>query len=184
MRKFGEIDKEIIEELMCLMRPLDAYLRDEHRRVVVETVLSMGIKVHAFHRGWELYDGKGKENIVVHDAVSFSEGIRILSNGKVILSNLPLFADGSHERALNALAQKSICLQDKNKWFSDNFREGEGMLYYNMKHPDEIVDKVTQILEHKIDVESAAEKGNQKVVSGHLWKHRADKIIRIVEELY
>jgi len=88
---------------------------------------------------------------------------------------MPFFKNGTHERVFNSLAVGALPLTNKNSWFSDNFVNGEELVFFQKER---INDQVNELLADEIKRKEIVRKGHKKVMRDHTWDNRIDQIIK------
>ena len=181
-RQYGLIDydKEI-PELIAEIKFLDNYIRSERRRMMIEMVISAGYEIHVFGRGWDQFKSDNVDRLIIHDPVDYMESLDVMADSKIVLNNMPLFTDGSHDRVFSALASGSICMTDSSEYFKEIFNDREDLLYFSWDKPDEMADKIKNVLTKQMDVDKIIASGQKKTLDNHMWSNRVSEIINYLD---
>lgn len=162
---------------------IDSYIRAKERYDLINAIHD--VEIHIFGgtafdnkeypvRGWsEIF--RHKPNLVIHPAVSFSQSLEVMREAKIVLNSMPFFKNGTHERVFNSLAVGALPLTNKNVWFSENFVDGEELVFFQRER---INDQVNELLADDTKRREIVRKGHKKVMRDHTWDNRIDQIIR------
>lgn len=174
-------------EFMKLMKELsfiDEYIRKRRRKMLVDILVKYGVEIDIFGNGWENYEKYDSECVKIHAAVDYQDAIRVMSDAQIVLNNLPLFMDGSHERVFTAMLCGAVCFSDRSKYFEEIFIEGESICYYDFRNLTELVKKLNNCLSDLSYMEKVAMKGKRIVLERHTWKDRAKEIIDVADKIF
>ena len=176
--KYNLLEKqESLVDIMPELCALDENLRYRRRALLIETALKSGFEVHVFGNGWENFKDYSGINLIIHENVSYEEALKIIADSKIVLNNMPLFADGSHERVFSVLASGSICLTDSNPYLKECFNDREDLFYFDWNDIETLPELITEILTEKYDVNGIIKSGQKKAIENHLWENRAKTIV-------
>jgi hypothetical protein len=177
-----EYSKEELPTLLQVMYPLDAYQRAKSRRRMVEELLKNGISVSVVGKGWDAYDGAGKENLRVLSAtgVDISETVKLMQRSKIVLHNMN-FESGMHERIFTALLADAICVSSEYDCLKRFFQKDKEMVMYAPEHPEELPEQIKDLLEHPTRAEEIANAGYQ-AAQNHTWQRRGEQIAQWMED--
>jgi glycosyltransferase involved in cell wall biosynthesis len=164
-----------------ILQEVDRYIRHYRRRKVVDTLLQSGAKLHICGDQWGWLDNKYDKQVELLGKVSFSSFIELMQQSKSVLNVNPGMTHGMHERILTAMMNGAISITDSNSYIDKEFVDLEDVVMYSYTDLDSAYEKIKGILtndEYRYHItQNAMEKCKQR----HTWKHRAQKIIRIVE---
>jgi hypothetical protein len=173
------------DELQLLLRkvyPLDYYQRALTRNSMLEPLLESGIRVSVVGNGWNEYEGKGKENLDIISAtgVDIYETVKLMQRSKIVLHNTN-FECGMHERIFTAMLANAICASSENECMKRFFQKDKEMVMYAPEHPEELTDKVKDLLEHPARAEEIANAGH-RAAQNQTWRRRGEQIVRWMED--
>lgn len=154
-------------------RMVDRYVRSWFRDKVVRTIVEAGIPVDVYGDGWENMDVKNKNCLRVHDRVGFKESLEIVADSKISLNVMPWFKNGSHDRVFSAMLCGSVCLTDPSGYLTEECKEGEGVMYYQLDCLEELPGKITSLLGNDTMGEEIAGRGKALAEQRHTWADRA-----------
>ena len=175
--------QESLVDIMPDLCALDESLRYRRRALLIQTALKSGFEVHVFGNGWNEYNGYSGNNLIIHENVSCEESLKIIADSKIVLNNMPLFTDGSHERIFSVLASGSICLTDANPYLKECFIDKEDLFYFDWEDIEAVPKLIREILTGQFDVEGIIKSGKKKALEKHLWKNRAKSILEYCQGL-
>lgn len=166
-----------VADIMPKLLWLDEYVRYTRRALMIRAALKSGYDVHVFGNGWENFGENMGKNLIVHENVDYEKSLDIMADSRIVLNNMPLFADGSHERIFSILASGSICLTDANPYLEENFIDKEDIFYYKWNDIAKLPELVKEILTGQFDVDRIIENGRKKAQEKHMWLNRAKEIL-------
>ncbi|MEE1100775.1 MAG: FkbM family methyltransferase [Agathobacter sp.] len=178
-----ELQEEEFRILVGELNYIDAYVRLNKRVNVVKFLVDNGIAVHVYGKGWKELNISDSENLFIHDMVEYEQALEIISKSKIVVNIMPLFTDGSHERVLDTMGQKTICFSDKSIFLEENFEDEREIFFYSMQNLPELVNKVKKVLACQYDVEGIIKRAYQKVCSFHTWDKRAQEVLDFVNTI-
>jgi spore maturation protein CgeB len=103
-----------------------------------------------------------------------------MGKSKIVLTVLPNFTAGGHERVFSSMSQGALSLVNENRYFQAHFSQDE-LVTYSFK--ENIRTKVRQILSNPEKLQHVAKSGQAKVMESHTWLNRAEQIISAVKAL-
>lgn len=163
----------ITEELIFL----DKFVRNFNRVAMIEEVAKNNIHIDIYGNGWEKYDNQYPEYIRIHKAISFDETINIMSNAKIVLNNMPLFRNGSHERVFTSMLCGALCISEKNVYLDQQFESNEDIVFFTYDRLSELPEKILYYLANQNNANRIARNAFNKVNSKHTWFQRANQIL-------
>lgn len=170
------------EEFLKLLWSLENVCRCVNwhfRKEVVETILSAGFPLHVFGDTWYAYEGKGKENLIIHPAVSVDESLKILGQARIGLNVMTWHKAGMTERIANIMLSGSVCLSDETVYLREHFEENEEIVLFELNHLEQLPEKIRKVLENEEYRSNIAKKAYQKAASEHTWRNRAEGLLKI-----
>lgn len=181
-REMGKVPYEELRIAMHRMIFIDLYVRNYWRGAVVKTLVDAGIVVDVIGKGWDELDCEHRENLRIHPQTDSLECLKQLQRSKVSINVMPWFKDGAHDRVFNSILNGAVCLSDKSKYLCEELKEQEGVCYYDLKHLEELPDKVRMLLADEKLRRGIVEKGTPVVLEKHTWAVRAGKLAEWIEE--
>lgn len=173
------IKKEIFREnidfqevLAYIYLLVDVQVRNIMRHKVLQTMLEAGIKVDLFGN-CKVEQFKKFSNFTYHGSVEYKELLQEISKSKILVNDVKTFTNGSHERILSTMINKTLVLSNKNTYCNHDYMDQESIVYYDVNHLETLVDQVKYYLEHEADREKIVEAAYSITTQNHTWKNRA-----------
>ena len=166
---------DILESLADVCRNVVNYYRTK----VLETILEAGIKVDVYGDTWDRYCGEGKENLIIHDAVTVDESLKVWGQAKIGLNVMTWHKAGMTERIANICMSGAVCLTERTDYLDKEFRNYEDIVMFDLKKLDELPDIIRKLL---VDGELRSRvSGNayNKAIMNHTWDARARELIQM-----
>ena len=159
---------------VALTMVVEAYLRNLWRVEILETLDASGIPVQIFGDGW---DFANFENHVLHPAVDYEGGLRLLTQAKVALNLSPQFFSGSHERVFDAALNGAACLTTRSSFLAEVFPADEAMAYHDVSEPASVVEQARLLLEDDSRRSDMAQVAKLTAGRKHTWQVRAEEVV-------
>lgn len=150
----------------------DMYSRAKSRHQVIEKIVSSGIELHVLGHGYDEYHGKGRENLIMHGAATFSESFQFIRQSRISLNVLPGFKDGAHDRIFSAMLNRSVVLTDNSIYLNQKFTHEKDILFYDIKELDNLPEIIKNSLSTETILEQIRNNAYHKVKLNHTWKNR------------
>ncbi|MDY6323758.1 MAG: FkbM family methyltransferase [Catonella sp.] len=166
-------------KICSLLTPVDKFHRSVKRKKIIDFLSSSGFKVDVYGSGWENYDGN-KDNVTVHDAISYTESVEVMRNAKITLCSIPNVTDGSHERVFSAAGLGSIPMTDYNNYFSELFEDEKNIIFYDINKTDGLKDKIAGILYDNDRAEKVIKAG-RTIGKENSWRNRSKQIVEFMK---
>ncbi len=172
-------EKEVVEQLKK-MKLVCRNVIDIDRHYAIEKIVSSGIKLHVFSEKWNMYQGKGRENLIIHPMVCGEEPYRVWAQSKIGLNIMRGHKAGMTERIANIMLCGACCLSDETEYLRKHFVDGEELVLFDRARLDELPDKIRYLLEHDEEREKIAAAGQECAAAKHTWKVRAKQLLEIL----
>lgn len=153
---------------------------DRERHYTIEKIVSSGIKLHVFSENWYMYQGKGKENLIIHPMIYGEEPYRVWSQSKIGLNIMRGHRAGMTERIANIMLCGACCLSDETVYLREHFTDGEDISLFKRTQLDELPDKIRYLLAHDEERERIALAGQKKAFKEHTWRVRAEQLLELL----
>lgn len=174
-------DDATIKKLVEHYNFCDLMINSFYRKKLVEELVAGGIHVDVYGNGWDDLIAENSEYFHYKGLVPQEECIRQMQNTKFVLNSMPWFKDGTHDRIYNAFLAHSVCVTDPSKYMTENFQDGEDIVYYSLDH----MKKLPQIIrEYEADEEKCQriiDNGYGKTALEHSWQAR---VITLLEHYF
>ena len=171
-----------LRKLTGLLHLLDRYVRAKRRVMVLEALAEFPL--HVFGNGWDRLRLSGSHHLVIHPSVSYNDMQQIMCDTQMMLSVLPNFQYGGHERIFSSMLAGAVSLTDTNAYLEQHFRPGQDFVPFSLSQLNTLRERVGTLLEDTAAMEEIAGSGRAAVLRGHLWKHRAERIVEAAKFHY
>lgn len=171
----SDIPDDSLKEIIESHRFTETNLTALYRKTIIEDIVTSGISIHVYGQGWEQSGLTQYPNFLLHEPVSFAEGIRLMSQAKILLNHMAWFKYGSSERIFNAMSQGALCVTDSSFYLENDamLHNGKNCFLYPLSQvSDHYVSKLlSRLLSSPETSASIASKGLEKARE-HTWiKH-------------
>lgn len=159
----------------------DLKINSFFRKKLVEVLVEAGIDVWVYGKGWE--DPKLMNNPCFHfgGLISQDECIEKMHETKYILNSMPWFKDGTHDRIYNACLAGGLCVTDISKYLSEEYTDGEDIVYYDLDHMEKLPEIIRYYDSHPELIQPMLDRAYEKTVLKHSWTNR---VIDILEHYF
>lgn len=176
-----EVSQSKFHELMDGFMLVDAYVRNYYRDKMIRKLVESGLQVHVFGRGWEEFDGSGKENLRIEKGNDYVAR-KAVADAKISINIMPWFKEGFQERIAAAMLSGTVALTDESKYIQENFKDGSEIVLYSLDNLEELPVKVKWLLNHQEEAERIALAGKERAEKGMTWQHRTFEMLQYMEE--
>ena len=174
-------NREIFDRLQELKQVCMDVLHS-NRHHIVETIVESGIKIHVFSENWELYKGKGRENLIIHPQIFGEEPFRVWAQSKIGFNMMRGHKAGMTERIANIMLCGVCCLSDETEYLKEYFTDGEDIVLFKRSELDELPQKIRYLLAHDEKREQIAAAGQKKAMKEHTWRKRTEQLLEMLHE--
>lgn len=176
-------DNNMFREFLYILRSIDALRRHYKRLKLVRSLLEMNISVNIWGNGWnslKKYDPN--DLLIIHGSIEYTKANIIMGNSKIVVNDMPLFNDGSHERVFGAMQSGAIVATDRSIFLEECFQDKKNIIFYNSERIDILADSIRELLTDTKKAQSII--NNSLMVSSlHTWKNRAADILEIANNI-
>lgn len=181
IKEMGEQSKEDMRLAMHRMIFVDLYVRNYYRGKVVSKLVNEGFRVTVVGKDWDKLDVKMPNRLEIINQCNSAECLRIIKTARLSLNVMPWFKNGAHDRVFNSILNGTVSFSDDSKFIKQVLPEGAGVFYYDLKKPDEMCKKLSNLLEDVDKLEEALVIGKNKVQKKHTWAQRAREILNLAD---
>ena len=165
------------------IRDVGTAVKFSYREKVIKTILDAGIELHVFSEQWKDSPFGGLKNLIVHPEVEYTDSLDIMAQSKISLNVMSWHKAGMTERIANAMLNKSVCLTDKTRYLEDEFKDGEDIVFFDIKETEKLPGIIKGLLADEEKREKIKEAAYKKAKSGHTWEARAKAFDKKCAEL-
>lgn len=151
-----------------------------YRTEILRALIQAGIRVSVYGEGWEQTDLIGLPGFDLHTPVSFSDGLTLMSDSRIVLNQMAWFKDGGSERIFNAMLQGAVCLTDDSVWLREHFTDGENIVFYALSALEQLPQTAAALLNDPGRMQQIADNGCRLAAQNHTWAHRAAELARLL----
>lgn len=177
---FDEIkmNQPLASLIMSVYTLIDRDLRQRVRYQALKTLAEAGFSI-------ELYGNCSVENleqyknIHINTAVDYKDLLGEISKSKIVVHDLNVCINGSHERVLSSMLNKTMVISNVNYFDMNNIKNGESIIYYDVNNPQDLIDKVKFYLENDDERNYIINNAYDIVKEKHTWTNRAKQLIDI-----
>jgi hypothetical protein len=170
-------NKLIDSKFVDLLWLADKVVRGYRRHLCVETLVNAGLKVDVCGNGWETCSFA--EQLTHHKPQTAIETLQLTQSAKICLNCGPLWPESPHERVLSAMKLGTACVTDTNRFYENNFKDGEDIITFSWRGIEELPHKIMNIKDDNLfEIASA---GRTNVDKNYSVVENAKKILEIVE---
>ena len=142
-----------------------------YRKALIQNILDAGITIHVYGNGWEQTGLTGHPNFMLHEPVSFEEGLNLMSQTKILLNHMAWFKEGSSERIFNAMARGAVCVTDSSTFLDDILVHGNNCCIYNLEQVESgTVSHIISALLSNPDQMDIMSTAGQQTAANHTWQ--------------
>lgn len=156
---------------------IEATVRRRYKLKTMRALDRAGIKVYVWGNYWE--DGK---NSSLHDRVSSAECNRLAKQAKIALNFNPWYKNGASERVFNNMLAGAVCATDENDYLKKRFYDGRDCIFFDLRHPERLAERITDLLKNPREMEEIARAGYETASNHDTWKHRWIQIAEIINK--
>lgn len=167
-------------------RYIDKYVREYLRQYVVEALLSVGLSLDVIGERWEMYEGRYKERLHIHNSGRYTYILDVIRNSKAVLNVQPLFKYAPHDRIFNAMVNKTAAITDQAIGLLSEYCPGRDYINFEYTNIQSDLDKIKEVYfgnegdERLFEIcKSAYEKAERY----DLWENRCKKIKEFVKNM-
>ncbi|MBR0164427.1 MAG: glycosyltransferase family 1 protein [Lachnospiraceae bacterium] len=168
------LEKHLNEEYAFAV---ESRVRREYKKPLMRAMSDARIRMEVYGGNWDDEGEQYFEGIHLHERISARECNLLMSGAKFALNAMPWFKDGSHERIYNAMCNGAIAVTDRSVYLDETLTDGENVIFYDRKHPEEAAQRIRYLLSHPEEAAQIAERGRQYAQKEGTWEKRLLQII-------
>lgn len=157
---------------------VDRYLRFSKRKRLLSQAAKSGIPLTVMGHGLEEIPDLHRSNVSFYPGVGFAVSAQMIADAKILFNITPGFKGGVHDRVYSARINRTLCLTEGNAYTKSHFVEGEELLLYDERNPEEMFGGLVEILEDRESMERITEKACKKAVLEETWQCRSKEILK------
>lgn len=171
-------NKLLKEYIRMMYLNIDKSLRQQIRFNTLKALLEGGVEVQLYGN-CHVEELKQYDNLHIHGPVHYRELLSIIKKSKILIHDVCPFTNGSHERFLSSMLNKTLVIANKNNYCNGQIKDGQNIVYFDSNNYEDFLNKVKYYLVHDDERERITENAYCVVKEHHTWKKRAEEIIDI-----
>ena len=171
-----------IPELMNRMYMVEMYLRNYHRKNLIDTLVDGDIPVKVVGDWWDGYDRIDRPNVEWNPPVRFGRSFDVIAKHRVLADSSPFFKMGIHDRVWAGMANHTAVLTDDNQLKEVLNGKADVMQLYSLDDMDKCVDKAARLLTNDLYWQQLVDNAYVEYEAGHTWKRVAAELLKEIAE--
>lgn len=182
----GLLSDDDLKDCYANMIFIDLWARFFYRGRAVSALANAGFKVHTIGEGWDVLDCNHMENVICHGGMDSRQCLDAIAQAKISLNVMPWFKDGAHDRIFNSMLNEAVCVSDDSKFLNELVSDKKELVFFHLedlkagKSGDMLCENVGWLLNDSTSLEKISQSGFEFAHKGHMWKHRAIMIHRLI----
>ncbi len=168
-------NQDFQEALAYMYNLTDRQIRNTMRVKVLEAMLKAGIKVDLFGN-CKIEQLKHFDNLTYHGSIDYLDLLHEIKKAKILVNDFKTVTNGSHERILSTMLNKTLVLSNQNTYCNNDYIQGRHIVYYDVNSLETLTDQVKYYLEHDDEREKIVHEAYVLTSEKHTWKNRASEL--------
>ncbi len=164
------------EALLELLRSLEFARRHRWRHRLIMAVSRAGLPLTVVGNGWERAGLPGA--VTVQPEGDYAQFMALLGRTKIAL-DASTYVGGINDRAFHAAINGCGFITNADAALRPVFGEDSGVGFYSMARCDEAAALLRDWLAQPAELRERAERSRAITLSGHLWRHRVETLLRL-----
>lgn len=173
-------DSEFLDSFAAMLPALNCIISYFKEKVIL-TILDAGIEIHVYGSSWESAPFSNHKCLIHHPALPMNESLSVIQQSKISLNIMSWHKDGLTERALNTMLCRTALLSDRSTRLEEEFVDGEDIVLFDLAEIECLPEKIKHLLSDENRLTQIAINGYKKALERHLWKHRAQSLLDLIE---
>ena len=170
----ASLEKHLNEEFAFFC---ENHVRRQFKKTLIKALSDAHLHTEIYGEHWDDDGECYAEQICLHGRIPARDCNAVMTHAKIALNALPWFKDGSHERVYNAMLSGAVCVTDDSEYFRETLKDGENVVFYNRKHPEEAAEKIRDLLANPDRARQIAENGRLFAEAHCTWEARLRQIV-------
>ncbi len=175
-----DVSEERFLDILCSLQNVCRKIVYDYRIKVIEAIIKSGIKIDVFGETWKRYDGMYKDNLIIHNAVSVDEALKVWGHSRIGLNIMTWHKSGMTERIANICLSGAVCLTDSSEYLEKNFDNHENIVMYDLERLDKLPDIISRLLSDDEYRQNIAGNAYMLARGKHTWKARVEEFLEYV----
>lgn len=166
-----------------LLKQLDLYVKGRGRVALLQGLQGIAIDLFGGGDDWRAILGDTCPHVTLHGEITYAQVLERMCLSKVVLNNCESIRYGAHERVFAALAHGAAVATADTPFLRKTFpSDDDGILYYRAPRWEPLRAAIARALDDEAWRSASVAKGQEIIAEHHLWKHRADTILAILQQ--
>ena len=176
-------DDEFFPIKMYKARYIDRYIREVHRQMILDRLLSIDFTIDAVGFRWEQSKFIHKKNFNIHPACSYPETLNMIADSQIVLNVQPLFPYAPHDRVFNSMINGAVSLTDSSSYLDKKYNPGEDYLLYNIYSESDDFEKLRNTLSDFDSLKRISYNGCNKATLNDSWDLRVLMVNNFIKDI-
>lgn len=176
-----EINENIKEFMSVIYFSYESYFRNKLRYQLLKNLDEKGIKVECFGNIEDDYNLNKNGNLAIHKEGNVKETLTLMKKSKIVINTTPFIVEGTTDRVLSTMMNGGISFTDRNKFFVENFKNGENIVLYNRNDLKIVPEMITDLLSSANLMEEISRNGQEVAENNFSIYDLAYKIIKLFQ---
>ncbi len=129
------------------VKSVEAWYVAQRRQNLIKHLAGQGLTVHIIgNEVWRKTAAEYPGNIIYEGMKTPEECLGFISRAKVLINDLPYFAEGAHERVFNGMLNGTVVLSNESRYLEERFKDGESILFWDGRDLREAEEKIRKVL--------------------------------------
>ena len=162
--------------------PMLRYIKPYRRQKAMSMLLAADVPIHVVGDYWE--NTPFAQKITIHPRVDYTEFLHLITQAKVLFSDMGEFNNGGHERVFTAMLHGTAVMSEYSQYLAEEFSEGKEILFYDYGGRAQNLALLPKLIHDDAERASMARHAYQKAYARHRWINRARALIDALALLY
>lgn len=171
---------ENLQEMAKQYWPCDININTHFRYEAVRLLVEAGYDVQVYGGGWELPELLKYPNYHFGGCITAMECVQLMTDSKIVLNSMPWFKDGNHDRIINAMLSKAVCVTDTSKYLEESFEDDCDLKYFHLEEIEKLPKIVGELLQDTVKMQNIADAGYEKAIAAHTYASRAKWLLGLL----
>lgn len=154
-----------------------------YREKVIRTLLDNGVELHVYGDSWKTSPFAKHPLLNIHPAVTGDDVSKVMAQSRISLNIMAWHKDGFTERIANSMLNGSVVVSDTSTQLNELFTDREDLVLFDLDHLESLPGKIQNLLSSPEILNRISVNGNLKIKEKHLWSHRAETLLSLIETL-
>ena len=154
-----------------------------YREKIIHTLLEAGIEINVYGDSWNSAPFANHPCLTRHPQVNAYESLFIMQQSRISLNIMAWHKDGCTERIANAMLNHSVVVSDKSSQLEELLVDNQDLILFDLQSINTLPATIQTLLNSPAQLDSIAQHGYLNAAQNHLWLHRAEQFLAIVENI-